>query len=127
MFTVINDFYFDENDEARLVALDISKAIENVWDAGLLHQLKGYGVPDQIFNLIQMFLTNRRMNRVNKKRPNQPILFFPMISGLLALITLSGWTYMSMNIVVSLISVTADGSYNICLQHLSSNVVVFDF
>ena len=41
------------------VALDISKAFDRVWHAGLLHKLKSYGISGQIFGLISSFLSNR--------------------------------------------------------------------
>ena len=44
----------------RAVALDISKAFDRVWHAGLLHILNSYGISGQIFGLISSFLGNRR-------------------------------------------------------------------
>ena len=41
------------------MALDISKAFDRVWRAGLLHNLKSYGLSGQIFGLISSFLSNR--------------------------------------------------------------------
>ena len=46
------------------MALDISKAFERVWHAGLLHKLKSYGISGQIFSLISSFLSNRRLRVV---------------------------------------------------------------
>ena len=43
------------------VALDIFKAFDRVWHAGLLHKLKGYGISGQICDLITSFLSNRRL------------------------------------------------------------------
>ena len=43
----------------RVVALDISKAFDRVWHAGLPHKLKSYGISGQIFGLISSFLNNR--------------------------------------------------------------------
>ena len=43
----------------RAVALDIAKAFERVWYAGLLHKLKSYGIPGHIFDLISSFFVNR--------------------------------------------------------------------
>ena len=43
------------------VALDISKAFNRVWHAGLLHKLRSYGVLGQIFGLISSSLSNRRL------------------------------------------------------------------
>ena len=37
------------------MALDISKAFDRVWHAGLLHKLNSYGVSGQIFGLILSF------------------------------------------------------------------------
>ena len=38
----------------RAVALDISKAFDRVWHAGLLHKLKSYGISGQIFHLFSV-------------------------------------------------------------------------
>ena len=46
---------------SRAVALDISKAFNGVWHAGLLHKLKSYGISGQIFGLISSFLSNRQL------------------------------------------------------------------
>ena len=43
---------FNSSGANRAVALDISKAFDRVWLAGLLHKLKSYGIPGQIFGLI---------------------------------------------------------------------------
>ena len=48
----------------RAVVLDISKAFDRVWHAGLLHKLKSYGISGQIFGLISSFLSNRRLRVV---------------------------------------------------------------
>ena len=45
----------------RAVAVDISKAFDRVWHAGLLHKLKSYRISGQIFGLISSFLSNRRL------------------------------------------------------------------
>ena len=46
------------------MALDISKAFDRVWHAGLLHKLKSYGISGQTFGLISCFLSNRRLRVV---------------------------------------------------------------
>ena len=46
------------------MALDISKAFDRVWHAGLLHKVKSYGISGQIFGLISSFLSNRRLRVV---------------------------------------------------------------
>ena len=50
---------FNWSGATRAVALDISKASNIVWHAGLLHKLKSYGISGQIFGLISSFLSNR--------------------------------------------------------------------
>ena len=48
----------------RAVALDISKAFDRIWHAGLLHKHKSYGISGQIFGLISSFISNRRLRVV---------------------------------------------------------------
>ena len=43
------------------VVLDISKAFDKVWHAGILHKLESHGISGQIFGLIFSFLSNRRL------------------------------------------------------------------
>ena len=50
---------FNRSGANRAVALDISKAFDRVWHAGLLHRRKSYGISVQIFGLISSFLSNR--------------------------------------------------------------------
>ena len=51
---------FNRSGATRAVALDISKAFERVWHAGLLHKLTSYWISGQIFGLVSSFLSNRR-------------------------------------------------------------------
>ena len=46
------------------MALDRSKAFDRVWHAGLLHKRQSYGISGQIFCLISLFLSNRRLRVV---------------------------------------------------------------
>ena len=55
---------FNRSGATRAVALDISKAFDRVWHAGLLHKLKSYGISVQIFGLISSLLRNRRLRVV---------------------------------------------------------------
>ena len=55
----------------RAVALDISKAFDRVWHAGLLHKLKSYGISGPTFSLISSFLSNRRLRVVLDGKSSQ--------------------------------------------------------
>ena len=62
LLTVVSDRItraFNRSGATRAVALDISKAFDRVWHAGLLHKLKSYGISGQIFGLTSSFLSNR--------------------------------------------------------------------
>ena len=62
LFTVVSDRIaktFNRSGATRAVALDISKAFDRVWHAGVFHKLKSYGISGQIFALISSFLRNR--------------------------------------------------------------------
>ena len=39
----------------ELIALDISKAFDKVWHAGLLHKLKSYGISGPFMEIINSF------------------------------------------------------------------------
>ena len=52
---------FNRFGATQAVALDICKAFDRVWYAGLLHKRKSYGISGQIFCLILFFLSNRRL------------------------------------------------------------------
>ena len=63
LLTVVSDRIaraFNRSGATRAVALDISKAFDRVWHAGLLHKLKSFGISGQIFGLLS-FLSNRRL------------------------------------------------------------------
>ena len=63
LLTVVSDRIaraFNRSGATQAVALHISKAFDWVWHAGLLHKLKSYGIPGQIFGLISSFLSNRQ-------------------------------------------------------------------
>ena len=64
LLTVVSDRIaraFNRSGATRAVALDISKAFDRVWHAGLLHKLKSYGISGQIFGLISSFLSDRQL------------------------------------------------------------------
>ena len=62
LLTVVSDriaWAFNSSGATRAVALDISKAFDRVWHAGLIHILMSYGISGQTFGLISSFLSNR--------------------------------------------------------------------
>ena len=64
LLTIVSDRIaraFNRYGATRAVALDISKAFDRVWHAGLLHKLRSYGISGQIFGLISSFLSNRQL------------------------------------------------------------------
>ena len=64
IFSVVSDRTaraFNRSGETRAMALDISKAFDRVWHAGLFHKLKSYGISGQIFGLTSSFVSNRRL------------------------------------------------------------------
>ena len=74
LLTVVSDRIaraFNRSGATRTVALDISKAFDRVWHAGLLHKLKSYGISGQIFGLISSFLSNRRLRVVLEGNSSQ--------------------------------------------------------
>ena len=62
---------FNRSGATRAAALDISKAFDRVWHAGLLHKLKTYGISGQIFGLISSFLSNRQLRVVLDGKSSQ--------------------------------------------------------
>ena len=65
--TLTNVFYriaFGRSKATRAVALEISKAFDKVWHAGLPHKFKSYGFLGQIFGLISPFPSDRRLRVV---------------------------------------------------------------
>ena len=70
---------FNKSGATRAVALDISKAFDRVWHAGLLHKLKSYGISGQIFDVITSFLSNRRLRMVLDEKCSQE---YPVNAGI---------------------------------------------
>ena len=54
----------DSSGESRAIALDISKAFDRVWHAGLLHKLKAYGISGSVLAIIKSFLSDRKIKVV---------------------------------------------------------------
>ena len=64
LLTVVSDRIarvFNRYGATPAVALDISKAFDIVWHAGLLQKVRSYRISGQIFGLISSFLSNRQL------------------------------------------------------------------
>ena len=81
LLTVVSDRIarvFNRSGVTRAAALDISKAFDRVWHAGLLYKLKSYRISGQIFGLISSFLSNRRLRVVLDGKSSQE---YPVNAG----------------------------------------------
>ena len=81
LLTVVSDRIaraFNMSGATRVVALDISKAFDRAWHAGLLHKLKSYGISVKMFGLISSFLSNRQLRVVLDGKSSQE---YPVNSG----------------------------------------------
>ena len=81
LLTVVSDRIarvFNRSGATRAVALDVSKAFDRVWHAGLLHKLNFYGISGQMFGLISSFLSNRRLRVVLDGKSSQE---YPVNAG----------------------------------------------
>ena len=61
LLTVVSDRIaraFNRSVATRAVVLDISKAFDKVWHAGLLHSPRSYGISGQMFGFISPFLSS---------------------------------------------------------------------
>ena len=52
---------FNKSGATRAVALDISKAFDRAWHAGLLCKLKSYGISGQTFSHVSYFPSNAQL------------------------------------------------------------------
>ena len=80
LLTVVSDRTtraFNRSEATRAVALDISKAFDSVWHAGLIHKLTSYGISGQILGLIS-FLSKRRLRVVLDEKSSQE---YPVNAG----------------------------------------------
>ena len=55
---------FNRSGVTQAVALDISKAFNRVWHAGVFQKNRSYGISGQIFGLISSFLNNQQLHVV---------------------------------------------------------------
>ena len=56
-----------------------TQAFDRVWHTGLLHKLKTYGIPGQVFDLISSFLSNRWLWVVLDRKSSQD---YPVNAGI---------------------------------------------
>ena len=83
LLTVVSDRIaraFNRSGPTQAVSLDISKAFDRVWHAGLLHKLTSYGISSQIFGLNSSFLDNRQLQMVLHGKSSQE---YPLNAGVL--------------------------------------------
>ena len=74
LLTVVSDRIarvFNRSGSSRAVTLDISKAFDRVWLAGLLNELQYYGSSGQMFGLTSSFLSIRQLRVVLDGKSSQ--------------------------------------------------------
>ena len=106
LLTVVSDRIaraFNRSGATRAVALDISKAFDRVWHAGLLHKLKSYGISGQIFGLISSFLSNRRLLFWMENLHKNIQLMLVFLKGLFLVLHFSYYTLMTFLTMLSVI------------------------
>ena len=102
LLTVVSDRIaraFNRSGAIRAVALDISKAFDRVWHAGLINKLKSYGISGQIFGLISSFLSNRQFRVVHKNIH----LMLEFLKSLYLVLHFSDYTLMTFLMMLSVI------------------------
>ena len=107
LLTVVSDKIiraFNRSGTTRSVVLDISQAFDRVWDAGLLHKFKSYGISGQIFAIISSFLSNRQLQVVLDGKSSQEIQsMLEFLKGLFLVLHFSYYTLMTFLMVLSVI------------------------
>ena len=115
----------DKCGEARIVALDISKAFDKVWHAGLLQKLSSYGISGKIFSVIESFLLGRRLNVLldGQKSNTYPVSSgVPQGSILGPILFLTYINDLPDNLICDICMYADDTSLYSCLDKKSSNV-----
>ena len=108
LLTVVSDRIaraFNRCGATRPAELDISKAFDRVWHAGLLHKLKSYGIPGQIFGLISSFLSNRQLRVVldGKSSQEYPVNILEFPKGPFLVLHFSYYTLVTFLMMLSVI------------------------
>ena len=79
--TVVFDrtfWVFNRSGATWALALDISKALDRVWHAGLLHKLNSYEILGKIYGLVLSFLSNEQFWEVLDEKSSQE---YPVNAG----------------------------------------------
>ena len=74
LLTIVSDRIagaFNTSGATRAVALDLSKAFDSVWYAGLLHRLKSHGISGIILGLTSSLISNRQLQVVLDGKSSQ--------------------------------------------------------
>ena len=104
----------------RAVALDMSRTLDRVWHAGLLHRHRSYGISGQVYGLILSFFSNIRIRVVLDGKSLQEyffpqgsflVLHFSYYSLVICLVMLSLILLSMLMILLSTLSVI---SYLVC-------------
>ena len=123
LLTVISDRIaraFNRSGATRAVTLDISKAFDRVWHAGLLHKLRSYGISGQIFGLISSFLSNRQLWVVldGKYLHKNILLMLVFLKGLFLVLHFSYYILMTFLMMLSVILLSM-----LMILHSTINVI----
>ena len=100
LITVVSDRTaraFNKSGAIRAVTLDISKAFDRVWHAGLL---KSYGISGHIFGIISSFLSNGRLRVVLDGKSSQEYEF---LKAQFLVLHFSSYTLMAFLMMLSVI------------------------
>ena len=106
LLTVVSDrlaITFNRSRATRAVALDIFKALYRVWHAVLLHKLKSYGIPGQIFGLISSFFSNKWLRVVHRSLHRNIQLILEFLKGPFFVLHFSYYTLMTFLAMLSVI------------------------
>ena len=99
-----NCYNFNRSGATPAVAIDISKAFDRVWHAGLFHKLSSYRMPGQIFGLIFSFLSNRQLRVVLVvKSPQENIVSVQPLKATFLVLHFSYYTLMIFLIILSVV------------------------
>ena len=130
LLTVVSDTIaraFNRSRATRAAALDISKAFDRVWHAGLFYRVHSSGISANIFGLISSFLSNTRLQVVLDRKSSQEypvnvgvpqgsILHFSYYTLMIFLTMLSAIFLSMLMIVLSILSVIR---HLICANYLN--------